>query len=166
MARCAAVSYTRPYTHPTISEWWVRRLLRRDRPVSYSVWKHPNLSDGSVSTIVEGAKMKVLEETKNGVVVCKIEGEVNIGSSPDLRKVFDAFIQKNIQKIVLDFSAVSYIDSSGLATLIELLQRLKKINGKFRISNMSEKIKNVFEITKLHKIFETFDTQELALKDF
>lgn len=110
--------------------------------------------------------MKVLEETKNGVVVCKIEGEVNIGSSPDLRKVFDAFIQKNIQKIVLDFSAVSYIDSSGLATLIELLQRLKKINGKFRISNMSEKIKNVFEITKLHKIFETFDTQELALKDF
>jgi anti-sigma B factor antagonist len=66
----------------------------------------------------------------------------------------------------VDFSAVSYIDSSGLATLIEMFQRLKKIGGRMRFANMDQKIKNVFDITKLHKLFEIFDTQESALKEF
>ena len=66
----------------------------------------------------------------------------------------------------MDFAAVSYIDSSGLATLIEMFQRLKKSGGKMRICCMNQKIKNVFEITKLHKLFEIFDNKEGALKDF
>lgn len=110
--------------------------------------------------------MKILVENKNEVAICKIDGEINITSSPELRKTFDNFVQNKIKKIVIDFSSVSYIDSSGLATLIELLQRIKKIDGKFRICNMSEKIKNIFEITKLHKLFEVFENQELALVNF
>ena len=109
--------------------------------------------------------MKIREERKNDAVVCYLEGEVNINNSPELRKAFDGIINRNEKKVIVDFSAVSYIDSSGLATLIEMFQRLKKIGGKMRFSNMEQKIKNVFEITKLHKLFEIFDTQEMALKD-
>jgi anti-sigma B factor antagonist len=109
--------------------------------------------------------VKIREERKNDAVVCYLEGEVNINNSPELRKAFDGIINRNEKKVIVDFSAVSYIDSSGLATLIEMFQRLKKIGGKMRFSNMEQKIKNVFEITKLHKLFEIFDTQEMALKD-
>lgn len=110
--------------------------------------------------------MKITKELKADIVVCRVEGEINIDTSPEMRKVFDEFIRNNTKKIIIDFTAVSYIDSSGLATLIELLQRLKKIDGKFRIFGLSSKVKSVFEITKLSKLFEIFDTEEDALADF
>jgi len=110
--------------------------------------------------------MKIAYDKKNDVTVCRVEGEININTSPELRKAFDSFININAVKILMDFNGVSYIDSSGLATIIELLQRLKKIGGKFRICSMNQKVKNVFEVTKLHKLFEIFDNEEAALKNF
>jgi len=110
--------------------------------------------------------MKITNEKVNGVTICVIEGEININTSPELRKVFDGLIRNSEKKVIIDFSKVSYIDSSGLATLIELFQRLKKIGGHVRLANMSQKTKNIFEITKLHKLFEIFENREEAIKDF
>lgn len=110
--------------------------------------------------------MKISEEKLNDIVICNTEGEININTSPELRKAFDGFIRDNLKKVLIDFSNVSYIDSSGLATLIELLQRLNKIGGKLNICNVSEKIKNIFEVTKLHKLFKIFESRDEALKDF
>lgn len=110
--------------------------------------------------------MKITQEKANDTVICRLEGEVNINNSPELRKDFEEIIKRNEKKVLVDFSGVSYIDSSGLATLIEMLQRLKKIGGSMRFSNMDQKIKNIFEITKLHKLFDIYETRELALKDF
>jgi len=110
--------------------------------------------------------MKISEEMEKDAVVCAIEGEINITTSPELRKLFDKFIRSNIKKVIIDFKNVSYIDSSGLATLIEMLQRLKKIEGSLKLVSMPQKIKNIFEITKLDKLFEIFETKEEALKTF
>ena len=110
--------------------------------------------------------MNIREEKSDSVVVCILEGEININSSPQLRKALDNIITRNEKKVLVDFSNVSYIDSSGLATLIEMFQRLKKIGGYMRFSSMDQKVKNIFEITKLNKLFEIFDTQQTALKDF
>ena len=98
--------------------------------------------------------------------VCSVEGEINLNTSPELRKLFGELLRDNIKKIVIDFSKVPYIDSSGLATLIELLQRLKKNGGSLRICSVSDQVKNVFEITKLHKLFEVYDDQRGALENF
>lgn len=110
--------------------------------------------------------MKIRQEKRNDIIICFLEGEININNSPELRKAFDELIKANQKKVLLDFSNATYIDSSGLATLIEMFQRLKKIGGHLRLGSMNQKIKNVFEITKLHKLFEIFDTQEAALKAF
>tara|TARA_B100000315_G_scaffold252246_1_gene288654 strand:+ start:32 stop:364 length:333 start_codon:yes stop_codon:yes gene_type:complete len=110
--------------------------------------------------------MKVVREQKGDCTVCLIDGEINLNTSPDLRKAFEDYIRDNARKVAIDFSNVPYIDSSGLATLIELFQRLKKVNGKLRIYSVSEKVKNVFEVTKLHKLFEIYDDQETALEGF
>lgn len=100
------------------------------------------------------------------ITVCSLSGEININTSPELRKVFDELITKKVLKVVLDLSAVNYIDSSGLATLIEMLRRMKKYNGKLRLCNLSEKVRSLFEITKLTKLFEMFNKEEDALKGF
>lgn len=108
----------------------------------------------------------IQQERSNDVLVCVINGEINITTSPELRKAFEKIIRDDQKKIVIDFASVSYIDSSGLATLIEMLQRLRKIGGTMRLANMSQKVKNVFEITKLAKLFEIADTREKALLNF
>jgi len=110
--------------------------------------------------------VKISEEQQANALICSLEGEININNSPELRKAFDAVIKRNELKIVVDFSGVSYIDSSGLATLIEMLQRLKKAGGAMRFCGMNENIKSVFEITKLHKLFQIFEGRDAALKDF
>lgn len=110
--------------------------------------------------------MKVRQEKINDIVVCVPEGEININTSPELRKIFEGIIKNNDKKVLINFTAVSYIDSSGLATLIEMLQRLKGIGGRMRFSNIDQKIKNLFEITKLSKLFDIFDTQDSAVREF
>ena len=110
--------------------------------------------------------MKIAEEKSGDVLVCMLEGEVDINTSPQLRKAFEDLIKRNEKKVIVEFKSVSYIDSSGLATLIELFQRLKKIGGVMRFSGMNQKVKNAFEITKLHKLFEIFEDRQTALKDF
>jgi anti-sigma B factor antagonist len=110
--------------------------------------------------------VKITQEKVNDAVACLVEGEININTSPELRKACDLLIRNNEKKVLIDLSGATYIDSSGLATIIEMFQRLKKNGGHLRLSSMSEKVKNVFEITKLYKLFEIFDTREAALKDF
>lgn len=100
------------------------------------------------------------------VTVCALSGEININTSPDLRKVFDELITKKTTKVILDMGGVNYIDSSGLATLIEMLRRMKKYDGKLRLCNLSDKIRSLFEITKLTKLFEMFNSEAEALKGF
>ena len=107
--------------------------------------------------------MNIKEERLGDVLVCALEGEVNISTSPELRKTFEGIIKNDEKKVLIDFSNVGYIDSSGLATLIEMLQRLKKSGGKLSFCSMSEKVKNVFEITKLDKLFSIFDNRQEAL---
>ncbi len=111
-------------------------------------------------------RMQEKRKVVGDVTVCFLNGEININTSPELRKVFDELAEKKAAKVVLDLGGVPYIDSSGLATLIEMLRRMKRYDGKLRLCNLSEKIRSLFEITKLTKLFEMFDKEEDALKGF
>lgn len=110
--------------------------------------------------------MQITDNLESDVLICKVDGEINIDTSPQLRKTFAEYISKNNKKIIIDFSGLTYIDSSGIATFIELFQRLKRIEGKFRICSMSTKVRSVFEVTKVLKLFEVFDSKDEALKGF
>jgi len=110
--------------------------------------------------------MKIAQEKREDVTIFLPEEDVNITTSPELRKAFDGVMGQGVKKILIDFSKVPYIDSSGLATLVELLQRLRKVDGKLKICSLSSRIVNVFEITKLHKLFDIVEDKETALKSF
>jgi anti-sigma B factor antagonist len=110
--------------------------------------------------------MGVKTENKCGVTVCYVEGEIDINSSPDVKKAFDKLVSNKTPKIVINLSKVSYVDSSGLATLVEILKNMRSYGGRMRLSNMSTKIKSLFEITKLEKLFEIMPSEEEALSKF
>jgi len=110
--------------------------------------------------------MSVKIETKNGLTVCHIEGEIDINSSPGIKKSFDKVLSSKAPKIIVNLSKVTYVDSSGLATLVEILKNMRSYGGRLRLTNLSSKVKSLFEITKLEKLFEIMTDEQEAISTF
>lgn len=108
--------------------------------------------------------MNISQSEIDGFVVVSIDGEIDLNSSPQMRKAFTELVERKVLKIIVDFSKVAYIDSSGLATLIEMMQRLKKNQGHMYLVQMSAKIKSIFEITRLDKLFSICTNVDEAIK--
>lgn len=105
-------------------------------------------------------------ENKNGLTVCHVDGEIDINTSPGIKKSFDKLVGSKTPKVVVNLSKVTYVDSSGLATLVEILKNMRSYGGKLRLSNMSPKVKSLFEITKLEKLFDIVASEEEAISNF
>lgn len=103
-------------------------------------------------------------QSGNGVVTLLIEGDIDMGSSTLVRTQLTNLFEKNQKAIVVDLSKVAYIDSSGIATLVEGLQWSHANDTKFRLTCLTPMVKDVFDIARLLTVFEVFDSNEEALK--
>ena len=110
--------------------------------------------------------MQIKVEEQGSVKICHPEGDIDINTSPQVKKIFDKLVQDKSEKALVNLQKVNYIDSSGLATLVEVLKNFRSYGGKLKLSNLSNKVRSLFEITKLEKLFDIADTQEEALKAF
>jgi anti-sigma B factor antagonist len=110
--------------------------------------------------------MQISQKDVNGVTTYEIKGDIDINSSPDIRNAFEKVVKTKAMKVLVNLNGVSYVDSSGLATLVEMLKKTRSYGGKLRISNLEPKVKSLFEITKLEKLFEIFETAEEAVEGF
>jgi anti-sigma B factor antagonist len=110
--------------------------------------------------------MNIKLKEKDGVAVCYVSGEVNLSTAAELKKVFKKIVEKKTRKVLLELGGVGYIDSSGLATLIDLAKNLKAFQGIVFMANLSPKVSSIFSITKLDRVFKIFDTEEEGLKNF
>ena len=97
--------------------------------------------------------MQITERTEENIPVVSITGDIDLETSPQLREFLKPKSSKKTTLLVLDFSGVSYIDSSGLATLIEYFQAVQGFKGKLALASLSPRVKNVFEIVRLEQIF-------------
>ena len=96
-------------------------------------------------------------------VTVTVMGDIDMSSSNKMREALSPLFQENNKVVVVDLSGVSYIDSSGIATLVEGLQWSHSSKNKFRLAALSPGVKDVFEIARLLTVFEVFDTKEQAL---
>ncbi|MFH0772134.1 MAG: STAS domain-containing protein [Candidatus Omnitrophota bacterium] len=109
--------------------------------------------------------MVVKDRRVNEITVLTVDGEINFNSSPDFRKAFLRIPDSNLKKVVVNLAGVDYVDSSGLATLVEAYQKIKGAGGELILANLSDKVKSLFEITKLEKLFRVFQSEEEALRN-
>lgn len=107
--------------------------------------------------------MEVQFTEDNGVLIVKIEGEINISTSPQLKKDFE---KVDAKKLVINLQGVGYVDSSGLATLVEILKKSRSRGGALHLTNLSDKVKSLFEITKLDKLFGIYSDVKGAVSQF
>lgn len=91
----------------------------------------------------------------DGVLRLKLDGVVNIQTAVDLRRQLKPMLGKANHQVHVDLSGVSFIDSAGLATLVEGLQWSRAAEGRrFVLSGLCDNVRDIFELAKLDTVFE------------
>ncbi len=106
--------------------------------------------------------MKHRIEEKQGATIVSLDGDVDLESSPAAREVLMKCVS-DAKKVLVDLSGVSYIDSSGVATLVEALQSARKKGTEFALAAVSEPTRRVLELARLDKVFTLHKTVEDGL---
>ena len=95
--------------------------------------------------------------------VLPLEGEIDLHVSPRIAAALAAMIDEKPKQLVVDLSQVSYIDSSGLAVLIEAMQNMAQHDGMFALAGLQDGVRPIFEIARLDQVFRIFPDVESAL---
>jgi anti-sigma B factor antagonist len=95
--------------------------------------------------------------------VLPLKGEIDLHLSPTVTASLNAMIAKKPKRLVVDLSGVTYIDSAGLAALIEAMQKVEGYGGKFLLAGLQETVRSIFEISRLDQVFQIFPDVRAAV---
>jgi|SRR5882724_68065 len=95
--------------------------------------------------------------------VLPLKGEIDLHVSPTITASLNQMIEKKPKRLVVDLSEVTYIDSAGLAALIEAMQKVEGYGGKFSLAGLQETVRSIFEISRLDQVFQIFPDADAAL---
>lgn len=101
-------------------------------------------------------------EDQDGTVLVRPEGEVDLARSPSLRHRLMEVIGAGPTKLILNLTDVPYMDSSGVATLVEALQQCRGRNAELILAAMQPRVRSVFEIARLDTVFTICDDLQTA----
>lgn len=101
--------------------------------------------------------MKITVDDKGSAKVVRPYGKIDILTSSELRSALGELTKKKVMKVIVDLAQVTYLDSSGLATLLEALKNLKEYEGKLQLANVPDRILKVLSLMKLDLIFEIIE---------
>jgi len=111
--------------------------------------------------------MKMTTKTENDVTVLCPEGKITLGDGDqELGEAVRTLLNAGSRKLVIDFSKVNYLDSSGIGELVGCYTSIKNKNGALRICGLNHKILGLMKMTSLHSVFDVFDTAIEALAGF
>ena len=109
--------------------------------------------------------MEIITEKIGTVLKMSIKGRLVVSTTEEFKSALADAIVEN-QWIVLDLTEMSYIDSSGLGAMVFAQQKLSEKGGELRLAGLQPKPRIVFDITKVYRIFEIFDSVDMALESF
>jgi anti-sigma B factor antagonist len=109
-------------------------------------------------------KLGIDVERQGDADLVRVTGEVDLNVSPQLRVRLKELTRQERPFIVIDMSGVPYIDSSGVATLVECLQGVSRYRGKLRLAGLTTRTSSVFEISRLNTVFSICGSVEEALR--
>lgn len=97
-----------------------------------------------------------------GLPVLLLEGEVDLYQSPELRVVLQAHAKAKTPALALDLTGVPYIDSSGLATIVEYVRSAQGFGGRIALMGLSVRVKTIFDLVRLGEILPIVATRDDA----
>ena len=107
--------------------------------------------------------MDISTEQVGSVTVATPQGEYLIASNvEDFRRDVSPIVESRA-KVIFDMSHLQFIDSSGIGAILSCLRRLSAAGGDLKLFGLTKPVKAVFQITRMHRIFDSFDSREEAL---
>ncbi len=111
--------------------------------------------------------MKIDERAVEGVTILDLQGKMLIGEGDELlREKINQLVENGTERIVLNLAEVPYVDSAGLGEIVRCYTTVSRKNGKLKLLHLTKRIHDLLSITKLLTVFETYDTEEEAVKSF
>jgi len=108
--------------------------------------------------------VQIAARPSEGRVILDLSGDIDLANSPAMRKALLGEIKdKRIPKVFLNLKNVRYIDSSGIASLVEGLKASRDNGGRLILYGLSPSVREVMELSRLQKIFEIYENEEQAL---
>ena len=106
-----------------------------------------------------------IEQVKN-VSVVEIECEaLDAGNSKEFKQKMEPLLEKG-GPVVFDMGRMRFVDSSGCGALLSCLRKLNAAGGDLKLCNVTKPVRVLFELIRLHRIFEIYNTREEAVKAF
>ena len=110
--------------------------------------------------------MDLTTQQEDGIAVVAVTGEIDASSVPELRSLLDELLGDGQRNFVIDLAAVPFMDSSGLATLVQLFKRVRIGEGDVRLCGLQPKVQRVFELIRLDRVFDSFPDRADAVASY
>ena len=111
--------------------------------------------------------MQIEERAVGDVVVLDLKGRITLGDGDQLLKdKVNSLVNQGRKRIILNLAGVPYIDSAGLGEIVGSYTTVSRQDGSLKLLNLTKKITDLLAITKLLTVFETFDSEDEAVRSF
>jgi anti-sigma B factor antagonist len=108
--------------------------------------------------------MAISIRQNNSTTIVDVVGDITLHNTPEVRKVLlNLLREKRASRVVMNLTSVKYIDSAGVASLVEGLKMSREMKSGFALFGLSRTAREVLELTRLIKVFEVYNTEEEAL---
>ena len=111
--------------------------------------------------------MQIEERMVGDVVVLDLKGKITLGEGDELLKdKVNSLVNQGYKKVVLNLAEVPYIDSAGLGEVVRTYTTVSRQGGSLKLLSLTKRITDLLSITKLLTVFETFDSENEAVRSF
>jgi anti-sigma B factor antagonist len=109
--------------------------------------------------------MDISTRQSGTATIVDVVGDITLYNSPQVRKVLLELLKaKKAPRVIVNLERVRYIDSAGVASLVEGLKLSRDLKSTFALFGLSRTAREVLELTRLIKVFEVYNTEEEALR--
>jgi anti-sigma B factor antagonist len=111
--------------------------------------------------------MQISERESGAVTILDLSGKVTLGDGDTLLKdKLHSLLHQGKKNILLNLAQVSYVDSAGLGAIVSAYTTITREGGSLKLSNVTKKLQDLLSITKLLTVFETFDSEDEAVRSY
>lgn len=107
---------------------------------------------------------RLQQREEKGVLILFPQGQLDASSVPSFKKECIPFMSKEGLRVLMDCGGLDFVDSTGLGALLSLLRKIEAKGGRLAFCQLSAEVASIFEITRLHKLFEIFPSAPHALQ--
>ena len=111
--------------------------------------------------------MQIAERESGTVTVLDLSGKITMGEDGNLLKdKLQSLLHQGKKNILFNLGQVSYVDSAGLGAIVSAYTTVTREGGSLKLANVTKKLQDLLSITKLLTVFETFDSEDEAIRSY